>query len=257
MQCLIALLTDFGQRDWYVAAMKGVIKRICADAEPVDISHEVQPQSVVEGAFVLDAAHEWFPPGTIFVAVVDPGVGTLRQPVLMSAGTHWFIAPNNGLLGYIAERYDNPVCRLLDQSQFFLPQVSVTFHGRDVFAPCAAHLARGVPADELAPNIVEPVGIPVPAVIADKDGLRGSIVYFDRFGNAITNIRFKPKIANAHRVTINELRITLTRTYAEVPLREPLAYWGSNGRLEIAVNHGNAREQLNLVLLQAVTLEFE
>jgi S-adenosyl-L-methionine hydrolase (adenosine-forming) len=256
---LIALLTDFGTRDWYVAAMKGVMKTICPEADLVDISHDVTPQSVVEAAFMLAAARASFPQGTIFLAVIDPGVGTSREPVLVRAFEQWFIAPNNGLLGLVLEKAESVQCRELTNGRYFQSAISRTFHGRDVFAPVAAHLANGVPALELAPRHIDLAGLPVSTAFQEDENVHGNIVYFDRFGNAITNIdqgvarelvNFECEALLADRGLV----IPVLHTYGDVGRNQPLAYWGSLDLLEVGVNFGSARELLKLSLLQPVVL---
>ncbi len=260
---LIALLTDFGTEGWYVGVMKGVIKGICPDADIVDISHDVVPQGVIEGALMLSAAYAWFPPETIFLAVVDPGVGSARDPVLLRAHGRWFIGPNNGLLGYVAQRDPDARCRILCEKKFHLPHGSSTFHGRDVFAPAAAHLAAGVDPDALAPRSVDCFGLAASTAWYDRGAVGGDIIYFDHFGNAVTNIPEElfrkhfpgPDTHDSINVHVADRVFTgLQRTYNDVKPGEALAYFGSMGNLEIAVNHCNAREILGLRLLDKVLL---
>lgn len=271
---VIALLTDFGWNGWYVGAMKGVILSICPDATIVDITHGVAPHSIAEGALLLNAAQRTFPAGTIFVAVVDPGVGTVREPILAVADGKIFIAPNNGLLGLVLQSARQWECRLISNEKFFLPEVSSTFHGRDIFAPVAAHVACGIPAEEIAPTKTECFRLATATASFDRGFIEGNIVYFDHFGNAVTNItrelfleglgapsskKRRSKQASeesaVHIVVKNyELR-GICRTFGDVKPGEPVAYWGSMGTLEIGINLGNARAALGLHLLDKVIVK--
>lgn len=268
----IALLTDFGTEGWFVASMKGVILTIAPGVPIVDVTHGVPPHSVVEGALVLQACYRHFPPGTVFVVVIDPGVGTTRDPIVLHAAERYFLAPNNGVLGPVAEETGSRECRVLEDTRYFEPNPSVTFHGRDIFAPAAAHLAAGVPLAQLAPRRTTCFGLPMSAAAYEPGLVEGNIVIFDHFGNAVTNIAREPfervvlgarkgkgksRPAEPHlTVSVgNYVLPGLGRTYADVAPGEALAYWGSLGRLEIAVNHGNARELMELRLLDKVIVK--
>ncbi len=272
---LIALMTDFGWDDWYVGAMKGVIYSICPSARVVDLTHGIAPHSIAEAAFVLNAMQQHFPAGTIFVAVVDPGVGTVREPILAVADGKYFVAPNNGLLGLVPQNAKKWECRLLSNSDYFLKEISSTFHGRDIFAPVAAHLANGVSVRSLAPRKTECFRLATATASYDRGYIEGNIVYFDRFGNAVTNItrelfeeNFRSAKAKKKRaqagcddevpvgVLVGRYELPrICRTFADVRPGEPVAYWGSLGTLEIAINLGNAREALGLRLLDKVTVK--
>lgn len=255
---LIALLTDFGTRDWFVAAMKGVIKTITPEAEIVDITHEIEPQNIAEAAFVLSVARASFAEDSIFVAVVDPSVGSTRQPLVVRAHQQLFIAPDNGVLTYVLHEAAYTAHEISNR-QYALPEVSSTFHGRDIFAPAAGHLANGVEMPDLGPQLREP---PVRLHTRDpevlQDTIIGQILYIDRFGNAITNITREhapdqqPKSAVA-----NGKQFPFARTYSDVTEGAALSYWGSTGAMELALNHANAREQLNLRVLHSVEIHFE
>jgi S-adenosylmethionine hydrolase len=268
-------MTDFGWDDWYVGAMKGVIFSICPQARVVDLTHGVTPHSIAEGALLLNAMQREFPAGTIFVAVVDPGVGTVREPILACADGKYFVAPNNGLLGLVLQGAQKWDCRLLSNEKYFRPQVSATFHGRDIFAPVAAHLASGVSAQKLAPRKTDCFRLATAMASYDRGFIEGNIIYFDRFGNAVTNItrelfeqNFAPKAPKgrtkkapqggeiAVSVTVNGYELPrISRTFADVKPGEPVAYWGSMGTLEIAINLGNARTAMELRLLDKVTVK--
>lgn len=241
---IITLLTDFGQRDGYVAAMKGVMLGIHPAAKLVDISHEVEPQNVPAGAFILEAHFRYFPAGTVHLAVIDPGVGSERAALACCAGGHFFVAPDNGLLDFCGEIPDSQAVRLT-QTKFWREMISSTFHGRDIFAPVAAHLARG----ESLYNFGEPCVMQrkLPPLHCRIEGkvLQGQIAYIDRFGNLISNIseRQLREFAQSRPVTVTvagHLIGGLSKTYAEVPPHAPIALIGSFGFLEIGVNLGNA-----------------
>jgi len=261
---IITLLTDFGTSGPYVAAMKGVILGICPAARIVDITHDISPQDVSEGAYVWAASFSYFPKATIHVGVVDPGVGGHRRPVAVRAAGHIFICPDNGLLSWVLADHPQTEAFELRRKEFFLPSVSSTFHGRDIFAPAAAHIAKGTSLARLGP----PAGrlllheVPRPQKLSDVE-LLGTVVHIDTFGNLVTNITL-PDCENltawsptSASVVVGGRKISgLRRTYQDVPPGEPLAYFGSLGRLELAVNKGSAaqilklnpRDSLNLIL---------
>jgi S-adenosylmethionine hydrolase len=248
MPPIITLLTDFGMRDAYVASMKGVILSIAPDARIIDITHEVAPQDIVEGAWVLASAYRWFPAGTVHVVVVDPGVGGARRAVAAQAGAWTFVAPDNGLLSWaLEETGDASELRAVElrDPRWFQADVSLTFHGRDIFAPVAAHLATGVALDELGPRIDDLVALPVAQPMVTPDSLTCEVVHVDRFGNAITNLDAMTLTSWARGAAVNVIVANhglgdVRRTYAEVGQGEPLALIESTGRLEIAVRDGSA-----------------
>ncbi|MCW5980582.1 MAG: SAM-dependent chlorinase/fluorinase [Bryobacteraceae bacterium] len=247
---LITLTTDFGLSDHFAGAMKGVILGIAPNAEIVDITHEVTPFAIREGAFVIAQAYPYFPRGTIHVAVVDPGVGTSRRPILVEAAGQYFIGPDNGLLSMVYSR-EKHRARHIAAAKYFLPQVSGTFHGRDIFAPVAAHLARGVrPAqfgkrieDHLRPNFEKPVR-------TGKRYWSGAVLKVDRFGNLITNFRLDefPELQSRPFEMIVGLRSVtrLVATFAESPAGELALVAGSAGYLEVALNRGSAASLLKI-----------
>jgi S-adenosylmethionine hydrolase len=247
---LIALITDFGDEDWYVGTMKGVIKRIAPEAEIVDICHRVAAQSVLAAAFVLYNSYEFFPTGTVFCVVVDPGVGTQRDALVASDGTYLFVAPNNGVLTLVAEGARNFEVRRIIRRKFLLSTVSATFHGRDVFAPVAAHLVRGKEIAAFGPPITRFVRLrglwPRPG---KRDALEGNVLYIDTFGNLITNIRREALVQLGHKRSIaidiaGKTVDGIRKTYGSVRRGQIVAYWGSGGWLEIGVNHGSAADVL-------------
>jgi S-adenosylmethionine hydrolase len=243
---VIALLTDFGLRDHYVGAMKGVILALCPDAILVDVLHEVPPQDVAAGAVALDSAYRYFPAGTVFVAVVDPGVGSERRPIAIGAGRWSFVGPDNGLFTYVLEAQPQASVRLLANPLFYgLPQ-SAVFHGRDLFGPAGAHLARGLPLEEVGPVVADPVRLALARPRRASDGWEGRVLSADRFGNLVTNLLEADLVALAGRelsaleVVLDERVLPLVRTYSDVPEGQACALVGSSGRLELAVNRGRA-----------------
>ncbi len=259
---LITLTTDFGLRDPYVAAMKGVMLGIAPDVRLVDVTHQVPPQDVMHAAFVLREAYPFFPPGTIHLAVVDPGVGTARRAVAVQADGHFFVGPDNGLFALVLGEHHVEEAVVLDQPEYWrVPEPAATFHGRDVFAPVAAHLARGYPLQALGTPLpdLRPLRWPLP--IVDAEGVRGLILHVDHYGNCITNVRRADvdghRDGRGVRGYVGSAAITALRpTYAEVPSGEPVLLYGSAGLLEVAVNGGNASELLDIHRGAPITLVF-
>src|SRR6185436_2470115 len=239
---IVALLTDYGLQDPYAGLLKGALLSVNPQARPVDLTHEVPPQDVREGSRILAAALPYFPAGTIFIAVVDPGVGTERAIVGVETDRHVLLAPDNGLLGFL-ERRARRIVRIA-QSKYFLKPLSQTFHGRDIFAPVAGHLSRGADLARFGPALKRLTVLEdaAPSVAADG-ALRGEVVSIDRFGNLITNIP-AGLLPDARRVRITVGRRvvrSLSRSYADVRKGNLLALVGSTGHLEISVNQGSAR----------------
>ena len=245
MAVVITLTTDFGTRDTYVAEMKGVILSITRDVQVVDITHEVAPHDILEGALALEAAAPRFPAGTIHVAVVDPGVGTARRGLAVAARDQLFVGPDNGLftpfLGDSRWRAFE-----LGAAEFRRAGVSHTFHGRDVFAPAAAHLARGVEPDRLGPPVTDPVRLAWPDMRVSEGRVGGAVVHVDRFGNLVTSIHADAIAALGSGVAIRVAgkSLPLVRTYGDLGRGDPGALVGSTNRLEIAVNAGSAARTL-------------
>lgn len=262
---LITLLTDFGTADYFVGAMKGVVLSVNPNALIVDITHEIPPHDIQAGAFTLLAVYKNFPPGTIHVAVVDPGVGSSRRPVLAVIGEQFFVGPDNGLFGYIYEREPNGRVLHLTRERYFRQPVSATFHGRDIFAPVAAALSNGVEPAELGDEINDYVRLAPLAPHASGDGnLSASIIHIDRFGNCVTSITPQDlpeeRIASGARLVINGTAITsFRRFYAEeTPFDEDLfAIWGSAGFLEIVAYRASASRLLKAQVGQAVEVNGE
>jgi S-adenosylmethionine hydrolase len=256
---LIALLTDFGLADQYVASMKGVIGAIAPGTRVIDISHAVLPQHIQQASYLLWSCYRYFPPGTIFVCVVDPGVGTRRSILCLEAGGYRFLAPDNGLLQPILDAM--PAARIVavEQKRYFLNQISRTFQGRDIFAPVAAHLSNGVPAGRLGPKAVPsrkqaPLFTPV-----SRRGRswKGVILHIDHFGNIVTNFHTKLPLAAPFELRIGRRIVrTFVRTYEEAPGGTPVALTGSTGLIEISVGGLNAARILRARIGARLTLKF-
>lgn len=247
---IITLLTDYGTRDHYVACLKGVILTIAPRARIVDITHEIEPQQVGQGAFVLRQAWSWFPPGTIHVVVVDPGVGGERRIVLGRYDERFVIAPDNGLLTFVHRDFVAEAVHVLENRRLFLPSVSRTFHGRDIMAPVAAHLAGGVPPREVGRITDHLEMLPVlHRATGEGKVLRGSVLYVDRFGNMITNVAADQlDLLAPDRCTLRvevggELLGPVLRTFSDVAPGEPAALVGGTAMLEIVVNQGRAADR--------------
>lgn len=252
---VITLLSDFGLSEPYVGIMKGVILSRCPQATLVDLTHEVSRQDVAAGAYLLQTSSAWFAPGTVHLAVVDPGVGTDRRAIAAEALGHRFVAPDNGLLSPILDEAERVTVVEVRAEELFCKPLSATFHGRDVFAPVAAALARGMSLDELGPTIDDWVHLKQPPVEQHEDGsLTGRVVYIDRFGNLVTDLRGE-QLPMFAVVEVGEQRIEkLSRSYAQADPGALLALVGSTGRLEISVNRGSAAAELRVTVGQIVRI---
>lgn len=247
---VITLTTDFGLRDPFVGVMKGVILGINPAAQLVDLTHEITPQDVLEAALAVEAAVSFFPPGTIHLVVVDPGVGSARRPLGVSAGGHLFVGPDNGVFSFL---FTEPgwTAVALEAPAFRLPEVSRTFHGRDIFAPAAAHLSLGVPLDRFGPRVTDPVRIPWPVARREGDALVGEVVHADRFGNLLTSITVRDLAPlgpeSSLTVEVGGVAVPgLSAAYAERAPGELGAIVGSSNRLELFVRDGSARDRLGV-----------
>lgn len=256
---IITLTTDFGYADAYVGAMKGVILGICPNAALVDISHEIHPQAVRQAAYVLSAAAPYFPPGTVHLVVVDPGVGTSRHPVAVATQRPaYYVAPDNGVLSLAIASDPAHQAVQLTEPRFRRPEVSATFHGRDLFAPVAAHLARGLALHELGEPFPasDLMALPLSQYILPDTGIwQAEVLHIDHFGNLITSF-VPPGSTDRLAVTAGGKRIPrVARTFADVAPGELLAYVGSSGYLEIAVREGNAHSTTGLRVGDPVQIE--
>jgi len=241
----VTLLTDFGTADYFIGAMKGVILSINPEARVVDITHNVPPHDVEAAAFTLLAGYRSFPAGTVHVAVVDPGVGSGRRPILIQAGNHSFVGPDNGIFSYICDQENDFTAIHVTNDKFFRQPVSATFHGRDIFAPVAAVLSIGVEARELGEKIADPVRLKSLHPERLKNGkVKGRLIHIDRFGNCITNIS-RDDFTEAASLQIKGKTIKSFRRFFAEPGRDKLfGVWGSAGFLEIAANNDSAAKLL-------------
>ena len=244
---------------------------ICPHARLIDITHAIQPQNVRQAAYVLATAYRHFPPDTVFLVVVDPGVGTAREPIAVQTPHGIFVAPDNGVLSYVLSQLDTQHAVILQQPDYRLPNASHTFHGRDIFSPAAAHLANGVPIDALGPVLSAPVQLPDPLLAIESSAIHGEVLHIDHFGNIITSVgrldwldahtlRLNPQFgtqapsrfsidAAESTITVNgQLLKAIRATYGEVPVGTLTALVGSSGQLEIGMNQGHAASALGVAL---------
>jgi S-adenosylmethionine hydrolase len=256
---IITLTTDFGTRDGYAGAVKGVIKRINPDAEVVDISHEIESFDVLGAAFALNNFYRYFPKGTVHLTVVDPGVGSERQPLLIRSQDFFFVGPDNGIFSFVLQNETITDMVVLSDKKYFLAEPSVTFHARDIFAPVAAYLSRGIDVNEFGPAAKECLRLVIPEPKPSTDRLRGEIIHADGFGNLVTNVAADSLRGKKIRaITVGRRRIErLARSYSEIEEGEVGALIGSSNLLEIAFNQGSAREALRSKVGSAVTITFK
>lgn len=253
MASLITLTTDFGTRDAFAASVKGVILKINPQAEIIDLSHEIGPQDVWEAAFTLKSAYSYFPKGTVHLAVVDPGVGSGRRPIIVVTESYYFVGPDNGLFSLIYREAERIRVNHITSTHYYLPNPGPTFHGRDVFAPVAAWLTKGIPSGNFGEEITDYVKLNVPIPQKAAGGIDGHVIHIDRFGNIITNITFQdvktiiPEGGDPAKVSINLAGKDvkgLKKYYAEAASGEPGAIINSSGFMEIFIYKQNARSVL-------------
>lgn len=239
---LITLTTDFGHKDPFVGIMKGVIYSINSSVNMVDISHGIATQDILEGAFIISQSYRFFPKDTVHVVVVDPGVGGVRRPILVSASGHHFIGPDNGVLALVIEEDPNSRVIEITSEQYFLKSISATFHGRDIFAPVAAWLSKGIEPTHLGHIIDNYMRLDIPKIEKGTDYIKGSVIYIDRFGNIITNISHtilddlvKDGVSTSNLLTrIGKTEIVgINRYYAEAKTDEIGSIIDSYGLFEI------------------------
>ncbi len=270
---IVTLTTDFGVADAYVSTMKGAMLAIAPQAQLVDITHDIAAQDVRQTAYILYTAYRFFPSRAVHLVVVDPGVGSARRPIAVHTSHGTFVGPDNGVFGYVmAEESVSGVVELA-APQYRLPSVSHTFHGRDIFAPAAAHLAAGVPIDELGPAVTDPITLPLPRLEIGSHRIDGEVLHTDHFGNVITSLgrliwkgnelsltpAFRQENSEQARFAADEAVVVaggtppgerkirgVHHTYADVRRGEVLALVGSEGHLEIAVREGSGAERLGL-----------
>lgn len=258
---LITLTTDFGGGSLYVAVLKGVIHAINANAVIVDVTHDIKPQDVRAGALALEQATPWFPPGTIHLAVVDPGVGSQRGIVYAEIAGQRYVLPDNGLISRLAAREKPARIVAVEEPRFWLPRVSATFHGRDIMAPVAARLSLGLPPERLGRALDQLVLLTWPEVLILPRSIRGSVESIDSFGNLITDIT-EAMLADVPRdesvrVACDEHEtLGIFRTYSDQPPATLLALIGSSGRLELAIVEENAAAMLGIRAGMPVTVSW-
>jgi len=277
MNPVIALMTDFGTTDIYVGVMKGVIQNICPQAQIIDVTHAIAPQNIQHGAFTLLNAYRYFPPGTIFVTVVDPGVGSDRRLIAVQAGDYTFVAPDNGVLSYVLAELGDAYAVELTNTEYRLPNVSATFHGRDIFAPAAAHLAAGVNFEDLGTPMDHLSVFAPPDFMIDGDMITGEVLHIDHFGNIITSIgtlewltknqlELRPRFGDEKAslrfhdadVMLNERTFEgIVGNYAVTTPGDWLAMVGSSGFLELAINQGNCASRLGTLIGDPVKIRIK
>ncbi|MBW4601165.1 MAG: SAM-dependent chlorinase/fluorinase [Calothrix sp. FI2-JRJ7] len=252
---LLTLLSDFGLSDIYVGVMKGVIARINPEIRVIDLTHQIPRQNIAAARFCLMSACPYFPDGTVHMAVVDPGVGGTRRAVAVEFAHGFLVAPDNGIIsGVLSQSRAIRAVELTNPQYWRVPNPSHTFHGRDIFAPCAAHLASGVPIKTLGTeiDIDSLVELDLPKCCYITTGAVGCIQYIDIFGNLITNIPGSYVETETWYITVGDIKIKGGETYNSVPVGSAVALIGSEGWVEIAINRGNAQQQLNIQLAQTV-----
>ena len=249
MTC-ISILTDFGLKDGNVGVMKGVIWEIAPSVQISDLSHGITPQNILEAAFVLGRAAPYFPEGTIHLVVVDPGVGTERKPMAAEIGPYRFVGPDNGVVTRLVDHAKDKGWQQafvhLDKSEYWLAEVSHVFHGRDIFAPVAAHLAMGVPLEEVGTLMEDPILLDFPKPMMTQNGLLGEVIYIDRFGSLVTNIRASDFQANRKvAIEIKEVKVEgLVDTFGDRPPGTLVALFSSTGDLILSIVNGSACQVL-------------
>ncbi len=255
---IITLITDFGYSDPYVGSMKGVILGINPDVQIVDITHDVTPQNIDEAAFILKRSCPFFPKETIHVVIVDPGVGSDRSIIGVKTDAAVYLAPDNGVLKHILHGHPIEVYQITNRD-YFRDHVSHTFHGRDIFAPVAAHISRGVTLDTLGPPFENVIKGELSKPVVETEKISGEIIYIDRFGNGITNIG-RELVTGLQQIQIHIKSTTIKRLsnrYIDVPIGEPLALIGSGNTLEISVHQGNAAQQIGFRVGDPITVSIK
>lgn len=250
----VVLCTDFGHRDHYVGVMRAVIATIAPESAILDLCHELPPQDLWAAAYMLDGAAAYLPPGCVVVCVVDPGVGTARRAIAARAGDRWWVGPDNGVFEAVWARHSPEAVVALDEPRWWRHPTSATFHGRDIFAPCGAHLAAGVPLQALgspvAPSTLTTMGWAVQeALDTAREVVEARIIHVDHFGNLITDVSaeaFGGWLGARQRVRVGQDVATVARTFGEVSDGALLVYAGSFGRVEIAARGGDASRRLGV-----------
>jgi S-adenosylmethionine hydrolase len=260
---IVTLTTDYGTSDHFTGVMKGVILSINPEVNIVDLTHSVLAYDILDGALAIGQAYSYFPPKTVHVVVVDPGVGTARRPILVAGDQHYFVAPDNGVLSSVYDQSESLHVWDIISEHYFRQPVSKTFHGRDVFAPVAAWLTKSWQTSSFGEPITDFVRFSVPKVKTEGNTIQGTVMRTDHFGNLITNVTLQDAPAllaggDAFTISVGNAKITkVVGTFAEGSAGEPVALIGSSGYLEIAVNKGNASRTLGAARGAEVTLELK
>jgi S-adenosylmethionine hydrolase len=258
---LITLTTDFGTASPYVATMKGVILSVNPAARLHDLTHTIRAQDLHHANYFLVTAVPYFPPGTVHVCIVDPGVGSERAALVAESGGQLFVGPDNGIFTSVFRKLGGARCRRLANSRFWRPGVSSTFHGRDIFAPVAAHLSLGVTPDELGPELTDPAQLPTRSAVTFGKKWQGEVQFADDFGNLITNIPACKLKCLPVKVSVESgakpLALRWVRTYSDAAAGDLVCLFSSDGYFEIAEVNGNAARRLGVVTGAAVELEWE
>ena len=265
MPKIVALLTDYGTKDQYSGSLRGAVLAACPDAQVVDLTHDITPHAVREAAFVLRATAQVFPAGTVFVAVVDPGVGTGRRSIAVKAGGYFYVGPDNGLFSLVFADHQDAEVRELTNTGLFRANLSATFHGRDIFGPVGGALARGADFAEVGHPIDDAFQFDFPRPrMTDDDAIEGQVIYIDSYGNLITSIGGPEWQAFVHGakgdltemvVEVNRVIAPVVTTFGDVPEDEACAYLGSTGRIEVAINRGSAAQRFGVALGGAIKLK--
>ncbi len=245
---IITILTDFGYQDPYVGIMKGVMLKISPQTALVDISHDVPSFGIRHAAFSLFSYYRYFPENSIHLIVVDPGVGSERKAIVAKIDHYYFVLPDNGIISYVWHAGKEKIAYVLENKKYFLTPVSHTFHGRDIFSPVAAYIARDIPLKEFGPLLEKPDLFPFLHPKRGKDGLEGEVIYTDKFGNIVTDIEKKDILSfKRFYIKVRGVRIDkLVKYYGETKRGERFGIFGSTGFLELSENQGNLSRSLNV-----------
>jgi len=259
MSHIITLTTDFGYKDPFTAEMKGVILSIKPSAVIVDITHGIEPFDILEAAFVIGSSFKYFPAGTVHIVVVDPGVGSGRRSMIIEAGDHFFVGPDNGVFSAVLQGASSKKCFHIAKPQYMLAKDSPTFQGRDIFAPVAAWLLNGISPSDAGPEISDPTVIIVPRPSITSEGISGKVIYLDQFGNAITNISAVDlaPFGNHYTVQIKENHFVPVNHYAQSSPGSLSCLVNSSGHLEIFTSCNNAARLFGIAKGDAVLVHPE
>jgi S-adenosylmethionine hydrolase len=259
---VITLTTDFGSRDPFVGIMKGIILSINPLANIIDITHDISPQNIMEAAFAIEMSFASFPSNTIHVVIVDPGVGSVRRPILVITDRHYFVGPDNGVFSQIYTLSETLTVIHITAEHYFLPHRGPTFHGRDIFAPVAAWLSKGIGISNFGNSITDYVTISLPTLVTPaKNTIEGNVIYIDHFGNAITNIKakkidelFGSKSEGILQVVVKGIETPMKNYYSQAGDKGLYSLINSFGYLELFVNKGNASSDFGIVVGEKVTV---